>query len=298
MESHYINLKGVFLPLTTPFKEDMSIDYAGLEKNMESYAESSVHGFLALGSNGENRCLSEEEKRNILKIIVEKRREDQIVMAGCIYDSSVLTIEFMKFAKNTGCDYATLLPPSYFRKQMTHEVLIDYFSECAESVEIPVLLYNAPGFTGVTLQPETVEILSKHPNIAGIKDSAANGIENFCPFMSPDFAVLAGSANFLYTGMVKHGIYGGIISIANAIPAAGVTLFQYGLRGASEQGDRYHEIMKTVNAGVSGKYGVPGVKAAMDLVGLTGSFPRRPLRPLTEEQRADIRKTLEEGRLL
>ena len=298
MASHYLNLQGVFLPLTTPFQEDMSVDYDGLKKNMEFYAQSQVNGFLALGSNGENRSLAEAEKKKVLEIITKNRRENQIVMAGCMYDSSVLTIEFMKFANDLGCDYATLLPPSYFRKQMTHAVLIDYFTECADSVDIPVLLYNAPGFTGVTLQPETVAVLSEHPNIAGIKDSASSGIENFCPYMTADFAVLAGSANFLYPAMIHYGIYGGIISIANAIPAAGITLFQNGARGESEQSDRFHETMKTVNAGVSGKYGVPGVKTAMELAGLVGGYPRRPLRPLTLEEREDIRKTLQEGGLL
>jgi 4-hydroxy-2-oxoglutarate aldolase len=292
------HLHGVFLPVTTPFKEDMSVDYDALKRNMEFYAQSNINGYLALGSNGENRCLRENEKKQVLETILAHRAGNQIVMAGCIYDSTPLTIEFMEFAKNAGADFATLLSPSYFRKQMTHEILVDYFTECADAVEIPVLLYNAPGFTGVTLEPQTIEILSKHPNIVGMKDSAPSGIENFCPFMSSSFAVLAGSANFFYPAMVEYGIPGGIISIANAIPPLGANLLDYAQQGGTDEGDRLHEIVKTANQKISGSYGVAGVKAAMDLAGLSGGYPRKPLKPLTDAQRGQIKQTLQELGLL
>jgi 4-hydroxy-2-oxoglutarate aldolase len=297
MASPIEKLRGVFLPVTTPFNEDMSVNYDGLARNMETYAGSGIHGYLALGSNGENRSLTEEEKRTILKIICDTRSPGQTVMAGCIYETTLHTIDFMHYAKDIGANFATLLSPSYFRKHMTHDILVEYFTECADSVDIPVLLYNAPGFTGVTLHEETVEILSKHPNILGMKDSAPSGIENFCRFMSPEFAVLAGSASFLYPAMCQ-GVPGGIISIANAFPAAALTLFSYGQQGHSEEGERFHEIMKEVNRGVSGVYGVAGVKAAMDIAGLVGGPPRKPLRSLSEEERDQIKQILTQGGIL
>ncbi len=297
MPSYTEQLSGVFLPVTTPFNRDMSVDYGALEANMKFYAQTEVKGYLALGSNGENRCLNEEEKQKVLAIIIANRNPNQVIMAGCIYDATVLTVEFMQFVKSVGADFATLLSPSYFRKFMTHEILVDYFTECAESVDIPVLLYNAPGFTGVTLSPETVGVLSKHPNIVGMKDSAPSGIENFCPFSGPNFSVLVGSVGFLYTSMI-HGSQGGVASLGNAFPEAIISLWKYGLQGSNDKGDAYQERLREANKRISGVYGVPGVKAAMDCAGLSGGYPRRPLKRLEGEYREAVKQALIDAGLL
>ncbi len=298
MKTHLQKLSGVFLPITTPFNKDMTIDFTALKSNMEFYAKSQVHGYLALGSNGENRCLREVEKRAILDVVMENKAPEQIVMTGCIYDSTVLTFELMRYARNIKSDYVTLLSPSYYRKFMTHDVLVDYFTECAERIDIPVMLYNAPGFTGITLAPETVGELAKHPRIVGMKDSASEGIENFCQYNSPEFVVLAGSIGFIYTSMVKHGVKGGVVSLGNAFPEAGYRLWEYGTKGESEAGNEYQERMKIANKRISGTYGVAGVKAAMDLAGLAGMYPRKPLRRLEESDREKVREVLVEAGLL
>ncbi|RJP24433.1 MAG: dihydrodipicolinate synthase family protein [Candidatus Omnitrophota bacterium] len=290
-------LSGVFLPITTPFNEDMRIDYAALKANMAFYAKTEIRGYLVLGSNGENRCLNEEEKREVLETVLSLRDPNQVVMVGCIYDSTVLTVDFMRFVKSGGADFATLLSPSYFRKFMTHDVLVDYFTECAESVDIPVLLYNAPGFTGVTLLPETVGVLSEHPNIVGMKDSAASGIEHFSKFIDADFSVLAGSIGFLYSSMT-HGVKGGVASLGNAFPDAAVQLWKYGMRGQDQTGQALQELLKTANEKISGVYGVPGVKAAMDLAGLGGGYPRKPLKRLEGEGREAVRQALIDAGLI
>lgn len=290
-------LTGVFLPITTPFNRDMSVDYEALIANMSVYAQSEVKGYLALGSNGENRCLRESEKRRILETILSYKAEEQVVMAGCIYDSTELTVEFMHFVKDAGSDFATLLAPSYFRKQMTHTVLVDYFTACADSVDIPVLLYNAPGFTGVTLEYPTVAHLSTHPNIVGIKDSAPSGIENFIPLNGPDFCVMAGSANFMYPTLIR-GLCGGIVSLGNIVPQKAFQLWRLGMDGGSTQGQELHDRMESANKRISGTYGVSGVKAAMDIVGLAGGYPRHPLKRLEGVDRETVRQALIEAQLL
>ncbi|HOL94206.1 MAG TPA: dihydrodipicolinate synthase family protein [bacterium] len=297
MMDHREKLSGIFLPVTTPFNEDMSIDLGALQSNMRFYAQTGIKGFLALGSNGENRCLRESEKLTVLQTILETKRPDQIVMTGCIYDSTPLTVEFMRTAQHLGSDYATLLTPSYFRKQMTPPVLVDYFTECAESAGIPVLLYNAPGFTGVTLTRETVSILARHPNIVGIKDSAPTGIEQFIPLDNAGFCVMAGSAAFIYPTM-RLGLRGGIASLGNAFPEALLQLWNYGRQGPDGEGQAFHERITEANRRVSGTYGVPGVKCAMDLAGLAGGYPRKPLRRLEGADREAVRQALVETGLL
>ena len=170
------------------------------QENLARYAASGIHGYLALGSNGENRSLSEEERLEVLDIVVRHRGAGQVVMAGATYDGQRQAERFLQAAADLGADYGLVLAPGYFRKQMTVEVLYRYFSTLADSSPLPLLLYNAPGFNGLALEPALVERLAAHPNIVGMKDSAALGHRGLPRAAAPDFAVLAGSANFLFRG--------------------------------------------------------------------------------------------------
>ena len=143
-------LKGIIAPITTPFTKAGEVDYAGLKKNMKFYSQSGIHGYLALGSNGENKSLTNDEKVKVLKTIIDNKAKEQFVMAGCIFESTYETILFAKQFEKLGVDFLTLLPPSYFKKQMTEPVLIKYFNDVANAVNTPCLLYNAPQFCGGT----------------------------------------------------------------------------------------------------------------------------------------------------
>jgi 4-hydroxy-2-oxoglutarate aldolase len=290
-------LSGVYAPISTPFRDNEDVDTEGLVFNLERYASSGIRGYLALGSNGENRSLTETEKLDVLRLIVRHRGRDQVVMAGATYDAQRDTERFLEQAAECGADFGLVLSPGYFRKQMTEEVLYRYFSTLADSSKIPLLLYNAPGFCGVTLTPELVGRLAQHPNIVGMKDSAASGIENFLPFESETFHVLAGSANFLLKAMLG-GSLGGTVSLANSIPALAMELYGYGARRDEEHGLPCQERVTRVNQAISGKYGVAGVKAAMNLAGWRGGIPRRPLLPLAPAQVEQLRTTLEAEGLL
>jgi len=169
---HKQNLSGVFAPITTPFFADGTIDFDGLKRNMERYAKSPLKGYLALGSNGENKSMLTEEKLRVLEIIVKNKGAHQVVMTGCIAESTFETIGIAKEACAIGTDYVTLLSPNYFKKQMTDAALLKYFTDVADSVDKPCLAYCAPQFTGgITLSNSLVKQLAAHPNIVGMKDS-------------------------------------------------------------------------------------------------------------------------------
>jgi 4-hydroxy-2-oxoglutarate aldolase len=280
-------ISGVFAPISTPFSADEEVDYEALVFNLKRYAQTPLAGYLALGSNGENRSLDEDEKLRVLETILAHKAASQVVMACATYDAQRHTDLFLKRAAEAGADFGLVLSPGYFRKQMTDEVLYRYFTGVAEAARIPILLYNAPGFCGVTLSPDLVGRLSEHPNIVGMKDSASSGIEAFLKFESENFHVLAGSANFLFPAMLG-GSRGGTVSLANSFPELAVELWQCGQRRDEQRGWPLQERVTRINQQISGRYGVPGVKAAMDLAGYRGGCPRRPLLPLTAEQRAEL----------
>jgi 4-hydroxy-2-oxoglutarate aldolase len=284
-------MAGVFAPLSTPFLDNEEVDYNGLALNMERYASSGLLGYLALGSNGENRSLTEEEKLRVLETIVRHKGPGQVVMAGATYDAQRDTERFLECAASIGADFGLVLPPGYFKKQMTDEVLYRYFSTVADTSPLPLLIYNAPGFCGVTVSPALAGRLAGHPNIVGMKDSASSGVENFLVHESQAFHVLAGSANFLFAAMMG-GSLGGTVSLANSFPELALDLFRCGQARDTERGVPLQERVTRINSAISGKYGVSGVKAAMNMGGWKAGIPRRPLLPLTAEQEGALRSVL------
>ena len=282
---------GVFAPICTPFARNEAVDYPALRHNLARYATSGIRGYLALGSNGENRSLTERERLRVLDEVVRAKGRGQVVMAGATYDAERDSVRFLAAAAAIGADFGLVLPPGYFRKQMTDDVLYGYYSRLADTTRIPLLLYNAPGFCGVTLSVALVMRLADHPNIVGMKDSASSGIEQFLPLQTPSFHVLAGSANFLFPAMMG-GSAGGTVSLANAFPDIALRLFDYGRARDEVHGAPYQDWVTRVNHAISGAHGVPGVKAAMSLAGFRGGFPRRPLLPLEPAQVAALRDLL------
>jgi 4-hydroxy-2-oxoglutarate aldolase len=291
-------LMGVFAPITTPFKKDGEVDYAALEKNMEFYAKSGIQGYLALGSNGENKSLTNDEKEKVLKVIIDNKGKDQSVMAGCIFESTYETIMYAKKFEKLGADFLTLLPPSYFKKQMTDAVLIKYFNDVANAVDTPCLLYNAPQFCGgTTLSVKLVQECAKNPKIVGLKDSSTGNIESFLFGARDIMNVMAGSANFFMSTVIMGGS-GGVVSLANIFPVIVNDLYQLILAKKYEEAFVLNEKVLRLNKGVSGAGGVAAVKYAMDLAGLCGGDPRLPLLPLPEENKEKINTLLKNENMI
>lgn len=291
-------LSGVFAPVTTPFEAD-DVRYDWLAENLETLGRSGLKGYLALGSNGEFMSLTPQEQLEVLKVFAECKG-GKTVMAGTARESTRETIEFSRQAAETGVDFVSVLTPHYFARRTTDEVLIRYYTEVADNVPVPVLLYNAPGFAGgVQLSPAVVRELAAHPSIVGMKDSSPSGMNSYLSATrdSDAFDVLAGSANFFYTALVC-GAAGGVISLANLLPDECCRLYDAFIRADFEQAQQLHFRLIALNKAVSGRAGVAGVKAAMDLMGYRGGAPRRPLVPVEEAARQAIREALEKEGVL
>ena len=291
-------LCGVFAPITTPFTEDGSLDLAGLRTNMSFYAASGLNGYLALGSNGENKSLLYEEKRAVLETIIQSKHPDQIVMAGSIFESTLETSRFAQECEQIGADFITLLPPSYFKKQMTDDVLFRYFTDVAASIRIPCLVYNAPQFCGGTvLSVDLIRRLAQHADIVGLKDSSAGNIDQYLQAVKSSFHVMAGSANFFLNALFA-GATGGVISLANIFPEIVLELYRLAADRQYEAAFTLNDRVLRLNQAVSGQGGVASVKKAMDYAGLRGGCPRLPLLPLPETAALKLEQALQEEGLI
>jgi 4-hydroxy-2-oxoglutarate aldolase len=286
-------LEGIFAPVTTPFDEKGRLDYEHLAYNIEKYSRTDLHGFLILGSNGENKSLTGKEKEEVVKTVIAYKAARQIAMTASIFESTMETIEFAAFAQEAGADFITLLAPSYFKSAMKDSVLLQYFTDAASALKIPCLLYKAPQFSGgLDLSVPLIKECAKHPNIKGIKDSSSGGIEKILHSVSGDFTVLSGSANTFMAGMLG-GARGGVLSLANYLPEKAVELYELIKAGNLTKAAELNLRIVNCNIDISGAYGVAGVKRAMDETGFCGDFPRRPLLPLAPDAVPGIKRGLE-----
>jgi 4-hydroxy-2-oxoglutarate aldolase len=292
MDHNKQKLAGVFAPVVTPFQNDQP-DLDALTFNLRKLGQTDLAGYLALGSNGEIESLTDEERLLVLEVFAAEKG-DKVVMVGAGCESTRETIEKSHVVAQMGFDYVSVLTPHYHAKQMDGPTLRRYYERVAEAISVPLLLYNAPQFAGgVQIPPKTVAELSGHSNIVGMKDSAATGPGRFLADLDPDedFSVLAGGINFFYSTL-HVGATGGVLSLANVVPDACTELFDLFNRGMYDRARELSAGLIRLNQSIAGTWGVAGVKAAMDLVGLRGGRPREPLMPVPAEGVSQIRQAL------
>jgi 4-hydroxy-2-oxoglutarate aldolase len=287
---HRGRLSGVFAPITTPFHEQGDLLLEKLASNIQRLNQSRLRGYLVLGTNGEFRSLSGHEQMEVLKTVVKTASSGKVIMAGTGAESTKVSIELCHQAAEIGAHYGSLITPFFFAKKMTDKVLIQHFIQVADQSPIPVLLYNNPGVTGVTISTAVIKEVSSHPKIVGMKDSSPGNLSAYILNANPGFSLLAGSANFFFTGLLM-GAVGGVLSLADAFPEPCCKLYDLGVNGQLKEGRELQFQLMELNQKVSGKFGVAGVKVAMDFAGFYGGPPRSPLALLTAEEK---KKLLEE----
>ncbi len=292
------SLSGVFAPMVTPFGTDDAVLLSGVAENVRRLNATGLRGYFVLGTNGEFKALTTEERLQVLDVVVQYRAPDKVVMAGCGAEGTKETIDLARRMADHGADLVSVLMPSFFAKKMTAEVMIRHALAVADASPVPVVLYNNPSVAaGVTIRLEVLEKVAGHPNLVGIKDSSKESYADSLKVSSPKFSVLAGSANF-FTDLLRRGGTGGVLSLANVLPDPCVALYQAVRGGRNAEAEQLDRQLIDLNAKVSGSHGVPGVKAAMTLCGFVGGVPRLPFLPLTPDQVNGLRAALEQSGFL
>ena len=284
-------LSGVFAPVTTPFDEKGNLLLDPLASNIRRLNQSKLRGYLVLGTNGEFKSLSEEERKKVLETAVREASEDKVVMAGTGRESTKQSIVDTKEAAAIGAHFASLIAPSFFAKKMTDQILLRHFRLISDVSPIPVLLYNNPEVAVVTFSTGLIGEISKHPNIVGMKDTSKGNFASYILAAGPDFNLLAGSATFFLEALIMGGV-GGVLSIANFAPEVCCKVYDLWKAGKLEEAKAEQYKLMALNQKVSGKFGVAGVKAAMDFTGYYGGPPRAPLLSLTPDEKRGLREDL------
>lgn len=281
-------LTGIFAPINIPFLLNEEVDYIGLSKNLQFYLESELSGLLVLGSNGENKSLSEKEKIRIIESSTQLIDGKKIIIVGVMYESLYLAKAFIEKIRSFRIDYLLVQPPFYFRGKFTEEDYYQYYFELNRISPFPSLIYNAPGFTGVDFSEQLINRLAELDKIVGIKDSS-----KVPKVFSTKLNVLTGTANTLFE-MLEKGAKGGIVSLANFLPDLPVQIYNEYIKGNKEKAKSLQETAIKLNALISGKSGVAGVKAGMDAVGLVGGELRKPLERLSVTEVEKIKNSIKE----
>jgi len=167
-------LQGIFPPLTTPFYPDGNIYFKKLEHNVERYSRTPVVGLVILGSTGEAIMLSDDERREVLKVAREAAAPSKVLIAGTGIESATETLRLTEYAAELGYDAALVRTPHFYKKMMQPANLLAFYRTVADRSPLPVLIYNVPSFTGYDMPAEVVIELAGHPNIIGIKESGGD----------------------------------------------------------------------------------------------------------------------------
>lgn len=294
-----INLMGIFPPLAAPFDD---LDEFAPEKmtfNINKLNETGLSGYVVMGSNGEYVYLSEKEKIEVLKTARQAIPKNKLMIAGTGCESTRHTIELTLKAAEIGADAAIIVNPSYYKSEMTVPVLAAHYQKIADESPIPIIIYNFPAGTAIDLTADLIVQLSYHPNIIGVKDSGGviPKMGEIIRSAAPGFHVLAGSASFLFPSLAI-GAIGGVLALANIAPENCIEIYRLFSAGDIENGRALHLRMLPVNAAITTRFGISGLKAAMNLLGYQGGLPRSPLLPLPEVKIEELQNILKTGGLL
>jgi 4-hydroxy-2-oxoglutarate aldolase len=292
------DLQGIFPPITTPFV-DGKLALDKLAGNVARWNRTGLKGYVAFGSNGEYTYLSEQEKLDVVRTVAQSAAPGMKIIAGTGCESTWQTIELTNACAKLGAHAALVVTPFYYGGRMNEAALMKHFTAVADRSDIPILIYNVTKVTNINVSVGLTARLSQHPNIIGIKDSNGNvsTLGEMIAAVDKDFSVLVGTAGALF-GALTLGAVGGVLALANVAPEACVRIQSLLKQGDLEAARRLQLRMLPVNTAVTATYGVPGLKAALDMLGYYGGDPRSPLLPASDKERGEIREILKKAELL
>jgi len=296
----------ILVPMVTPFKEDQSVDYAAAASIAEKLiADQQADSIILTGTTGEFFTMDFDERVKMFSVIKETVGKKIPLMAGVGCASTIETIALAKKAEEIGFEIMMVVSPYYTKP--TQKELYNHFKKVAESVNIQMMLYNIPIFTGVNINPETVAKLSEIENIVAVKEEAELNPKQMTEFINAtpdDFVIYCGDDPMILEAFAQGGTerIGGIVSGGSHIIGVQlrkmIEMFNKGnIQEAAKMQQKYLPLFRIM--GQNGRTNpVSLIKEAMKMVGYKAGIPRLPLTPGTEEEIAEVRKMMEKLQLV
>ncbi len=284
---------GIYVPMVTPFFEDTElVDYNGMTENAAKLCAAGVTGLMPLGSNGEFRSLDDGESLKVLSAVKRGMDPNVTLMVGAGRESAHATIEWIRKCADAGAEKVFVLTPSFFAKTVGEEGLHRFYLAVADQSPLPIVLYAAPPYAaGVEIPGKVVKVLSSHPNCIGMKDTSKQPVEEYRPYLSEVFQILAGSQGKFFSWMT-NGAVGGVLSAANYAPEICVRLMNIYANTHCAKPHALDLALQKAGKAISGQYGVAGVKYAASLRGFNGGIARNPFPVLSNAQKTDVQQTV------
>jgi 4-hydroxy-2-oxoglutarate aldolase len=290
-----MKLYGIIPPIATPFDHNGDLYKVKVQHNVEKWNRTGLAGYVVCGSTGESVHLTTEEKLKLWDWVAEYAAPDKILLAGTGMESVRETVALTNAAADRGYKAAMVRTPHYYKNLINRtDAQVLYYRAVADQAKIPLFIYNWPQVTGVDISVDAVVALSHHPNMFAIKESSGN-LEKCIQMIKevkPGFQVLTGSAPILAPSLAV-GCTGAVLAFANAAPYATVSIWEaHRTREFAAAMDWQNRIIRAAQL-VTVKYGVPGLKYAMDLNGYYGGPPRLPLTVITPEAKKEIEQAFD-----
>jgi 4-hydroxy-2-oxoglutarate aldolase len=290
-------LSGLLLPITTPFTADGAVDFRALSRNIARWNETGIAGYVLLGSTGERVHLDEQEYAQVIDTARTAIPEDLLFIAGVGQHSTRLTINEIKRVAATGrVDAALVITPHFYRPAMTQDLLHDHYQAVADASPLPLILYSMPPFTGIKIESATAARLNSHENIIGIKDSSpdVDGLKETVEQVEEGFAVLTGNGTVLDSAL-HAGACGAILAVGCVVPTLCIAIIEAVNSGDTERAAELQSKLSPLAAAVTTKYGIGGLKVALDLAGYEGGYVRAPLKMPDWQAREEISTLLHQA---
>jgi 4-hydroxy-2-oxoglutarate aldolase len=288
-----MNLAGVFAPIPTPFDDRDRVDTARLRTALARWVRRPLTGFVVLGSNGEAVLMDDFEADQVIISARETIPSDRRFIVGTGRESTQAAIRASRRAAEHGADAVLVRTPGFFKTQMTTDAFVRHYTAVADASPVPVLLYNFTALTGVNLLPAAVACLATHPNIVGMKESGGDvaQIADLVSGTPDDFNVLAGTTATFFAAL-SVGAAGGILALACVVPGACMHLFELNQAGRHAEALALQRQLVPLARLLGPTYGVPGLKAALNLLGYDVGVPRPPLTPAPDTAIPALRDAL------
>lgn len=277
MEGKKMNLTGIWPAMVTPFTEDQRINEDAIQKLTNYLIEAGVHGLFALGTNGEFHMLDRDEKLAVAKEIIQTANGRVPVMVGTGGNSTKKVIDLSRDMEALGADALSIITPYFVAPDQTD--LAVHYETIASAVTIPVMLYNIPSKTGMSIEAETVARLAKHPNILGIKDSSGK-FDNIKAYIeatkNEEFAVFAGTDSLILQTL-RAGGQGAVAATANVLPDKVLAIYEGFQNNDEQQAEEAQSSLQPLRETFVLGAIPSSLKKAVELAGIPVGPPRLPV---------------------